>query len=158
MRLLRVFMFHDITRKVSEIKMWYYARMRLMGIDYGTKRVGIALSDDKGMMAFPHEVLPNDAILQKSIEKIVQKEGVGMIVLGHSLGRDGEPNVVHEQVQDFIQDITLNVGIPIELEPEQYTTQEAIRFQGRTELTDASAASIILNSYIMRTKNIQKNI
>ena len=45
--------------------------MRFMGIDYGTKRVGLALSDDKGMMAFPHVVLTNDASLLKEIEKIV---------------------------------------------------------------------------------------
>jgi len=124
--------------------------MRLMGIDYGTKRVGIALSDDKGMMAFPHVVLPNDASLLKSIETIVGKEEVGMIVIGHSLGRDGNPNAVHMQIEDFIQDLTLHIGLPVELEPEQYTTQEAIRFQGRGEMTDASAASIILNSYITR--------
>ena len=127
--------------------------MRLMGIDYGTKRVGIALSDDKGMMAFPHKVLPNDGALQKSIEAIVQKEEVGKIVIGHSLGRDGKPNAVHAHIEDFIQDLTLTVGLPIELEPEQYTTQEAIRFQGRGEMTDASAASVILNSYIVRTQN-----
>jgi len=42
--------------------------------------------------------------------------------------------------------------LPTHLEPEQYTTQEAIRFQGRTEKTDAAAASIILNSYITRVK------
>lgn len=124
-----------------------------MGIDYGTKRVGIALSDDKGMMAFPHVVLPNDVSLMKSIEKIVQKEKVGMMVMGYSLGREGTPNKVHAAVEDFIQDLTLHIGLPVELEPEQYTTQEAIRFQGRTDMTDAAAASIILNSYITRTKN-----
>ena len=127
--------------------------MRYMGIDYGTKRVGVALSDDQAMMAFPHSVLPNDASLQKSLEKIVQKENVEKIVIGHSLGRDGGPNAVHTKVEDFIQDLTLNLGLPIELEPEQYTTQEAIRFQGRGEMTDASAASIILNSYITNQKN-----
>ena len=128
-------------------------RMRLMGIDYGTKRVGIALSDDQEMMGFPHVVLSNDAYLLKAIEKIVQKEKVGMIVMGHSLGREGTANKVHAAVEDFIQDLTLHIGLPVELEPEQYTTQEAIRFQGRTEMTDASAASVILNSYIMRMRN-----
>lgn len=126
--------------------------MRLMGIDYGTKRVGIALSDDKGMMAFPHVVLPNDGNLRKAIEKIATTEHVELIVIGHSLGRDGNPNAVHGAVEDFIQDLTLDLGLPIELEPEQYTTQEAIRFQGRTAMTDAAAASIILNSYITRNK------
>ncbi len=126
--------------------------MRLMGIDYGTKRVGVAISDDQGLMAFPHKVLPNDPTLLKDLEKIVLKENIGLIVLGHSLGRDGKVNVVHEKVEELIQDITLNLGLPVELEPEQYTTQEAIRFQGRGEMTDASAASIILNSYITRKK------
>ena len=130
--------------------------MRLMGIDYGTKRVGVALSDDKGMMGFPRSVLPNDASLMKKLEEIVQKEGVVLIIIGHSLGRDGAPNKVHTQVEELIQDLTLHVGVPVELEPEQYTTQEAIRFQGRTEMTDASAASVILNSYIMRMQYKKK--
>ncbi len=123
-----------------------------MGIDYGTKRVGIALSDDKGMMGFPHVVLPNDAKLQKHIEAIITKEHVGTVVIGHSLGRDGKPNKVHEAVEGLMLDLTLSLGIPVELEPEQYTTQEAIRFQGRTDMTDAAAASIILNSYLSRKK------
>ncbi len=126
--------------------------MRLMGIDYGTKRVGIALSDDKGLMAFPHTVLPNDASLMKKIEEIALREKVGQIVIGHSLDRKGGTNAVHDLVMDLVQDLTLQLGLPIELEPEQYTTQEAIRFQGRTDMTDAAAASIILNSYITRTK------
>ncbi len=126
--------------------------MKLMGIDYGSKRVGVALSDDKGMMGFPHKVLPNDEKLLKSLEAIIQKEKVARLVLGHSLNKAGKPNKVHLAVEDFIQDLTLHIGLPVELEPEQYTTQEAIRFQGRNENTDASAAAIILNSYITRTK------
>ena len=124
--------------------------MRLLGIDYGTKRVGIALSDEGGRMAFPHVVLPNDGDLIKAIEIIVTDNMVSKIVIGHSLGRKGQPNPVHDAVSDFIQGLTLTVGLPIELEPEQYTTQEALRLQGRNEFTDASAATIILNSYITK--------
>jgi len=126
--------------------------MRLLGIDYGSKRVGLALTDDKGMMAFPHNVIPNDAGLLAQIEKIVAKEKVSMIVVGHSLNREGTPNKVHARVEEFIQDLTLALGIPVELEPEQYTTQEAIRIQGRNDKTDAAAATIILNSYITKHK------
>ena len=126
--------------------------MRLMGIDYGTKRVGIALSDSNGTMAFPHSVIPNGTPLVKAIESIAKEKGVEKIIIGHSLGRDGEPNRVHGEVEDFIQDLTLNIGLPIELEPEQYTTQEAIRLQGRNDMTDASAASIIFFSYITKSK------
>jgi putative Holliday junction resolvase len=126
--------------------------MRLLGIDYGSKRVGFALTDDKGMMAFPHGVVPNDEKLMAYIEKLVQKEHVGKIIIGHSLNREGGTNKVHEQVESLIQDITLTLGIPVELEPEQYTTQEALRIQGRNDKTDAAAATIILNSYLMKHK------
>lgn len=123
-----------------------------MGIDYGSKRVGIALTDDKGMMAFPHTVLKNDDTLLKTIEKIIATEKVGKIIIGHSLNREGEANAIHARAEELILDLTLSVGLPIELEPEQYTTQEAKRFQGKTEHTDAAAASIILNSYIMKNR------
>lgn len=123
-----------------------------MGIDYGSKRVGIAISDESGSMAFPHLVLDNNEQLLKKIEDIVNDKGVKEIVIGHSLGRDGSPNLVHQDVEELIGDLTLHVGLPIHLEPEQYSTQEALRGQGRTAQTDASAAAIILNSFITKKK------
>lgn len=126
--------------------------MRKLGIDYGSKRVGTALTDDKGMMAFPHTVFPNDAKLVANLEKLITEKEVGEIVIGYSLGRDGQPNKIHAAVENFMTDLTLATGLPIHLEPEQYTTQEATRFQGKSDKTDAAAASIILNSFIMRKK------
>ena len=120
--------------------------------DYGTKKVGLALSDDQGLMAFPHEVWPNNNEFLKKLVALIEEKGVDEIVIGHSLGRDGEPNKVHTAVESLITDITLETGLPVHLEPEQYTTQEAIRFQGRKADTDASAAAIILNSFITRKK------
>ena len=127
--------------------------MRYLGIDYGTKRVGLALSDEGGQMAFPHEVLPNDGDLLKKLVALVEKEKVEEIIIGHSLDREGEENALHESVKKLTLELTLELGLPIHLEPEQYTTQEAIRFQGKNEHTDASAAAIILNSYLNRTKH-----
>lgn len=126
--------------------------MRLLGIDYGTKKVGLALSDDGGNMAFPHKVIPNDKQMLDVIVSLINEKAVGAVVIGHSLGRDGNANKVHEAVTELVTDLTLVCGIPVHLEPEQYTTQEAIRYQGRTEHTDAAAASIILNSYLTRKK------
>jgi putative Holliday junction resolvase len=124
--------------------------MRKIGIDYGSKRVGIALSDDRGLMAFPHGVFPNDQGLLKKIVSLIEEKSVGEIVIGHSLGRDGLPNPIHSKVEELVGDLTLQTGLPIHLEPEQYTTQEATRLQDKNELTDASAAAIILNSYLSR--------
>ncbi len=126
--------------------------MRKMGIDYGSKRVGIAFTDDKGMMAFPHNTLANDKNLLDSLVALIEEKKVGEIVIGFSLGRDGKPNEIQNRIEELVTDLTLQVGLPVHLEPEQYTTQEAIRFQGRNEKTDAAAASIILNSFITRTK------
>lgn len=126
--------------------------MRILGIDYGTKRVGLALTDNKGLMAFPYSVLENNDNLITELEKIIAKEAVDTIVIGHSLNTKGEENVLHQAVEALMLDLTLTVGLPIELEPEQYTTQEALRFQGRTPLTDAAAATIILNSYLERQR------
>ncbi|MFT5037241.1 MAG: putative Holliday junction resolvase [Candidatus Azotimanducaceae bacterium] len=131
---------------------WYPSPMRKMGIDYGSKRVGVAFSDDKGLMAFPHDVLPNDVQLLSEIVKLIAEKEVGEIVIGLSLGRDGKPNEIHSKVEGLMTDLTLETGLPIHLEPEQYTTQEATRFQGKTEKTDAAAAAIILNSFITRVK------
>lgn len=121
-----------------------------MGIDYGSKRVGIALTDEGGHMAFPHGVLPNDTKLQAAIEQLITEKNVTEIVIGHSLDREGNPNKIHEAVESLMMDLTLSVGLPIHLQPEQYTTQEAVRLQGRNDQVDASAAAIILNSYLTK--------
>ena len=126
--------------------------MKYLGLDYGTKKVGIAVSNEGGTMAFPREVLPNDGKLLAALLAYIEKEHIDAIVIGHSLDRTGLPNAVQDAVQELIGDLTLHVGLPVHLEPEQYTTQAALRLQGRTEKTDASAAALILDSYLMREK------
>lgn len=125
--------------------------MRKMGIDYGSKRVGVALTNEDGTMAFPHEVLSNDAKLQEKLEAIITKQHVEEIIIGHSLDRDGQPNKIHAAVEELIMDLTLSVGLPIHLVPEQYTTQAALRTQGRNDMTDASAAALILDTFITQS-------
>jgi putative Holliday junction resolvase len=126
--------------------------MRKMGIDYGSKRVGIALTDEGGNMAFPHGVLQNNENLLEDIVRIIEEKQVGEIVIGHSLDKEGKPNAIQERINELITDLTLEVGLPVHLQPEMFSTQEAIRFQGRTKDTDASAATIILNSFITKNK------
>jgi putative holliday junction resolvase len=126
--------------------------MRKMGIDYGKKRVGVAFTDDAGLMAFPHGVIVNSPNLLKELIVLAEEKKISEIVIGYSLGRDGKPNEIQEQISELVTDLTLHLGLPVHLEPEMYSTQEAIRFQGRNEKTDAAAASIILNSFITKNK------
>ena len=126
--------------------------MRLLGIDYGSKKTGLALTDESGVMAFPHSVVSTDAKLLATIEKLIAKEKVGEIVLGYSLNRDGKPNTVHAAAEELMLDLTLAVGLPVHWQPEQYTTQAAIQLQGRNAQTDASAAALILDAYLTKRK------
>lgn len=129
------------------------SRMRKLGIDYGMKNVGLALTDESGTMAFPHSVIPNDKNLQKTIEDLIESEGVVEIVIGHSVNRDGTDNPVQSYIQELMTDLTLAVGLPIHLEPEQYTSQQASRITGKNGQIDASAAAIILESFITKQQN-----
>ncbi len=123
-----------------------------MGIDYGSKKIGIAFSDEAGMMAFPHGVIVNDKDAHKKILQLIDEKKVGNVVIGHSLDKEGKANAIHSAAEELMTDITLAVGIPVHFEPEQFSTQQAIRIQGRTSQTDAAAAAIILDSFILRNK------
>ena len=126
--------------------------MRLMGIDYGSKKVGIAFTDESGVMAFPHGVVPNTAKLLDVLVGLINEKSVGTIVIGHSLDKNGEPNKIAAAAEGLMLDLTLATGLPVHLEPEQYTTQAALRLQGRNTETDASAAALILDGFITRKK------
>ncbi|MCA9355556.1 Holliday junction resolvase RuvX [Candidatus Kaiserbacteria bacterium] len=126
--------------------------MKRMGIDYGAKKIGLAITDDSGVMAFPYKVVPNNADFLRYIESLVKERGIKEIVIGHSIDNKGESNSIHKAVESLITDLTLSLGIPIHLEPEQYSTQQAVKIQGKNAHTDASAASIILDSFITKNK------
>lgn len=126
--------------------------MRIMGIDYGSKKVGVAFTDESGSMAFPHAVVPNTPELLDVLVGLIHEKKVDEIVIGHSLDKEGKPNKVHEAVEALMLDLTLQVGIPIHLQPEQYSTQAAIQLQGKNAQTDASAAALILDAYLTKRK------
>ena len=73
--------------------------MRLLGIDYGEKNIGIAVTDDAGTMAFPESVIPNDKKLFSSLEKIIKDKNIGEIVVGESKDFKGKPNKIMKKVE-----------------------------------------------------------
>ena len=127
--------------------------MRILGVDYGLKRVGLSLSDETGVMAFPLKVLPNDKNLFNEIKLICDQENVKTIVVGDSRNNKGEENPIMKEVNKFIKGLRKNLEIKIETEPEFMTSIEAERIQGKNDLNDASAATLILNSFLARKKH-----
>ena len=122
--------------------------MRLAGIDYGSKRVGVALSDESGRFALPFAVLPNDADLVPAIATLCRERSVGTIVVGESRTLAGQPNPIMSRALSFARELRAATNLPIEFEPEFYTSAEAERLQGKIKDLDASAAALILKSYI----------
>ncbi|MSU45463.1 MAG: Holliday junction resolvase RuvX [Candidatus Zambryskibacteria bacterium] len=140
--------------------------MRLMGIDYGIKRVGIALSDEGVQFAMPFSVIENSKKLINEIIELAQKNKVEEVILGESKDYDGKDNAIHAESLEF-KKLLEEKGLKVYLEPEFMTSVEAERKPGRenreadrkvrkeaTVMLDARAAALILQSYI--DKNINK--
>ena len=127
--------------------------MRLLGIDYGSKRVGIALGDSEVGIAFPNSVLPSDDKLIDRILEIVSKEKVQLVVLGESKDYNGNDNLIAGAISKFKEEFEKVSSVPVVYEPEFMTSLEASRIQGEGDMLDASAASIILQSYMDKNKS-----
>jgi putative holliday junction resolvase len=121
--------------------------MRLMALDFGEKRVGVASTDETGEFALPRLTLQNDETLLEKVVEFKLKEGIEKIIIGESRNLDGKPNQIMGAVENFKKTLE-EKGIEVVLHPEVFTTMEARRLQGNTPFTDASAAAIILKSYI----------
>ncbi len=125
--------------------------MRILGIDYGSKRVGVAVSDEGRQFALPVSVVTNTATLLEEIEKIAIDNEAREIVMGESRNYRGEPNEILLDSLEFKKKLEKN-GFTVYFEPEFMTSVQAERWQGKSELIDASAAAIILQSYLDRVR------
>ncbi len=127
--------------------------MKLLGIDYGSKRIGIATSDSSGVMAFPKMVINNDRNLISNIKKICFDEKIEKIVIGDSKDSNMKDNEIMQSVRRFSKVIERETKLPIEYQLEFMTSQQAVLLQGENDMIDASAAAIILQSFIDKSKN-----
>jgi len=130
--------------------------MKYLGIDYGTKRVGIAVSDEGGMLARPVAVLKNDSSLVSEIESLVALEGIESIVVGTSEG-----NKVQADITELIGTLTLATFLPVDTITEAFSSVEAHGRKGKEQTSaratkapakpsdlDARAAAVILQRYL----------
>jgi len=121
--------------------------VKLLGIDYGTKRVGIASTDESGTFALPRAVLPNTHELIERIVEMAHEGEIEVVVMGESKNFKGEANSIMTEVREFARALE-DKNIKVVFHPEVLTSMEAERLQGSNDLNDASAAALILKSYI----------
>ena|SRR3989344_9220625 len=128
--------------------------MKFLGIDYGDKRVGVAVSDETGRLAFPYKVLENKGDLIVKILEIADKENVGEIVVGESLDSEGKPNAIQKDIDEFCANLKERLKLPVNMEQEFWTSVQAKSITGENEMHDASAAAIILQSFLDRKTGV----
>ena len=136
--------------------------MKYIGIDYGTKRIGLARSDESGTVAFPLVTIAAGPHAVGEIDAIAKKEGAQKIILGESHNFKGEANKVMEDIEQFKKDLEEVAGVLVVYEAEFLSSAAAARqFEGEfgrggkpsQSKLDASAAAVILQSYLDRIKN-----
>lgn len=135
--------------------------MKLLGLDYGTKTVGVSVSDGLGITAQPLETItrksPNK--LRKTlarIEVIVEEYGIEKIVLGNPKNMNNTAGARVEETLAFKEMLERRTDLPVVLWDERLTTMESerilmaggVRRENRKEVIDQIAASIILQSYM----------
>ena len=145
--------------------------MKYLGIDYGSKRVGVALSDDGGTLAFPKKIIANKgaASVVGEIRELCATEKVNEIVIGDSRDYHGRPNEIMKEIEAFSVLLQEEIRLPVHFQLEFMTSAQASRasaggkpegrmkektegLKGDAKLIDASAAAIILQSFLDKKK------
>ncbi len=145
--------------------------MKYLGIDYGSKRVGVALSDSGGTMAFPKKVIANKGIaaLVGEIRELCSAEKVDEIVIGDSRDYHDRPNEIMKEIESFSVVLQEEIKVPVHFQLEFMTSAQASQpsaggkprgnprekmegLKGDAALIDASAAAIILQSFLDKKK------
>jgi putative transcription antitermination factor YqgF len=145
-----------MNKAVSEIK------KRIIGLDFGSKRIGVALSDELGLLAFPLCVVPGFghdtdkreermSQTEKEVLSILKEKEIDTVIIGHSVDLKGFDNTIMTDARIFGSKLE-SYGFKIVYEPELFSTVQATKIQGENKNADASAAAIILQSYLDRIK------
>jgi putative holliday junction resolvase len=140
--------------------------VRVLGIDYGGRRVGLAVSDATGLLARPLKTLDRsrlpgeaalvDAVLQAVADVTADDEPLGAIVVGLPRRLDGSPNDQTPQVEAFVARLSGRTSLPVVLQDERLTSLEAESqlamkekdWRRRKQMLDAASAAIILQDYL----------
>ncbi len=123
--------------------------MKYLGIDYGEKRIGIAVSDDSGIIAFPHATIENTSSTLFEIKKICDAEKAAHIIIGMPM-LIGEVSPLMRTIQRFGEALERFVEIPVAYENEIFTTKMATQGGAKKNTVDQSSAALILQSYLDR--------
>ena len=132
--------------------------MRILAVDHGEKRIGLALSDPTATIASPLQVIEHVSRLMDAaqVATLAQENDVGMIVIGQSFDEEGLPNLAGRRAAKFAAALREQTSVPVVLWDESLSTQDAratrvelgVSRKKRAGHHDALAAVVILQSYL----------
>ena len=127
---------------------------KLLGIDWGEKRIGVAITDEMQLIALPYKTLDNNSKLFMKIKGIIKNENVGKIVLGLPIAMSGKANATTAKVKEFAKTLKDAIGKPVVMEDERLTSAAAernvIEVKKDKGDIDKEAARQILESFISK--------
>ena len=136
--------------------------MRWLSIDHGTKKIGLAFSDELELLASPFQVWPmeGEATLEKLV-KLARTEGVQGLLLGLPRHKDGTESATAPLARAFGEDLAARTGLPLRFLDEHLTSMEAerllaqrgVKARDRKAKLDAAAAAVLLQEWIEERRN-----
>jgi len=136
--------------------------MRILAVDHGEKRIGLALSDPTATIASPFKVIEHVSRLMDTaqVANLAEENKVGLIVIGQSFDEEGMPNLAGRRAAKFAEALKEQTQIPIVLWDESFSTQDArasrielgVSRKKRAGHHDSLAAVVILQSYLESQK------
>ena len=132
--------------------------MRILALDHGTKRIGVALSDELKLIAQPLEYIPAEPFSDflSRLKQLLQEKEIELILVGMPRNMNGSYGPAALKVQAFIAAMKNAVAVPVQTWDERLTSAQANRFliegnvrrEKRKEKVDKMAAAILLQSYL----------
>lgn len=132
--------------------------MRTLGLDHGTERIGVAMSDELGMIAQPIEFIPSHPPvgIWTRLKELLSSSPYNLIVIGMPRNMDGSYGPAAEKVRAFIEQMSQEIDIPVKTWDERLSSAQAnrvllqanVRRNKRKSKVDKMAAAIILQSYL----------
>jgi putative Holliday junction resolvase len=131
---------------------------RIMALDYGAKRIGVALSDPLFTFAYPHTTIKNDNKIWYELDKLVKDKSVSKIILGYPFREDGKPSSISGEISRFKAGLEKRYKIEVMLWDERYTSSIATEMMILSTnkkskrrdkgIIDRNAAAIVLQEYL----------
>lgn len=122
--------------------------MKYLGVDYGAKRIGTAVSDKDGRIAFPHRTIPNSGDVASRIARLAEEQHAVAIVIGDTRALSGAANPITKEAEAFATRVSAHTDIPVKRVWEAWSSVEASRYSGKDAKDDSSAAAIILQRFL----------